>query len=216
MSSRTSILERLKKFTPQTKSSGLVTPPAISQGDMKLFVEKASAAGAKVSVVAELTQVGAKIAEILAQEAGGIIYSGDDFLKEVGIDVITTTHKRTASEVHLEKDTDYRTTVYDSSIGITSCHYAIAETGSVVIAHQHSNERLISLAPETFVCILKEEQILADRYMLAQIIEEKNKTEPASAYSIITGVSRTADVALQVVLGMHGPKNVYIIVCESS
>ena len=49
--------------------------------------------------------------------------------------------------------------------------------------------------------------------MLAKIIEDNTKLP--SAYTIITGVSRTADVALRVVLGMHGPKNVFILVVRS-
>ncbi|HNX93027.1 MAG TPA: LUD domain-containing protein, partial [Syntrophomonas sp.] len=58
---------------------------------------------------------------------------------------------------------------------------------------------------------VKTSQMLKDRFDLAFILE---KEEKSAAVSIITGVSRTADVALQVVLGMHGPRKVYIIIIE--
>ncbi|HZJ84538.1 MAG TPA: LUD domain-containing protein [Syntrophomonadaceae bacterium] len=213
MSSRSLILENLRSSAPQTKSESIVAPFTIGPGAVDLFEEKATAAGAKVLIVDGLPAAQDKIKEILAEVAGDIIYSGDEFLKELQLKDIIDTSNRTASEVHLENSADYRKIVFAAAIGITSCHYAIAESGSVVIEHQHNNERLVSLAPETYICILREEQILENRYMMAQIIEEKAKLP--SAFTLITGVSRTADVALQVVLGMHGPKNVYLIVCKN-
>lgn len=213
MSSRDLILERLHSYSPHAHSKKKITVPNITKGSVERFTKRATEAGAKVLVVDNQEEVKEEVKKIIADFNGEIILSSDDFMKELGIKDMLLANDRIATEVECENVTNYKNKVFISPIGITSCQYGIAETGSIVIEHNDHNERLLSLAPETYICILRADQILENRYMIAKIIEE-NINLP-SAYSIITGISRTADVALQVVLGMHGPKNVFIIVCKS-
>lgn len=212
MTSREMILERLKTKAPHSYSRKKVATVEVSPGSVELFAEKATAAGAQVYVVNGMEAAQAQLEEILAAVSGDIIYSTEALLQELSLATIAKKNKRKATEGAIESTANYKMEVMASAIGITSCDYGLAETGSVIIKHQKNNERLISLAPETHICILKAEQILANRFMLAKILEEETKLP--SAYSIITGVSRTADVALQVVLGMHGPKQVFLIVIQ--
>lgn len=214
MSSRDLILERLHSYSPQAHSKKKISVPNITKGSVERFTKRATEAGAKVLIVDKPEEVKAEVEKIIADFSGDIILSSDDYMKDLGIKDMLLANDRIATEVEFENVTNYKKKVFMSAIGITSCEYGIAETGSIVIEHNDQNERLLSLAPETYICILRAEQILENRYMLAKIIEEN--TRLPSAYSIITGVSRTADVALQVVLGMHGPKNVFIIICTAS
>lgn len=210
MNKREKILDRLKEFSPPTHSQRKVAAVEIKKGNIDTFTEKAVAAGAVVYAVEGLEGVKQQLTEILATLPGDIIYSSEEFLQEISLSEIAKASNRQAIEGAVESKANYKLEVLASAIGITSCDYALAETGSVILEHKYHNERLISLAPETHICILKEEQILENRFMLAKILDEN--TRLPSAYSIITGVSRTADVALQVVLGMHGPKKVFLIV----
>lgn len=210
MSSRNVILDQLKMYSSPGSSQRKTLVPKARKGSIEIFTEKATGAGAKVFLANEVEEAKNQIKKVLEELDGDIVYSSDKILEDLQIIDIAKTINKVAIEGQLEKKLDYKEIVFESAIGITSCSYAIAETGSVVIEHSNSNERLISLAPETYICILSDEKIFENRYMLADILEEK--TEQASAYSIITGVSRTADVAMQVVLGMHGPKNVFIII----
>lgn len=93
---------------------------------------------------------------------------------------------------------------------MSGCDYALADSGTIVIRHDGDNQRLLSLAPDYYIALVKTSQMLKDRFDLAGILEK----EKTAAVTLITGVSRTADVALQVVLGMHGPRKVYIILIE--
>ncbi len=211
MSSREVILDRLRMHSPQTHSKMRIAMPEIAKGSIEMFSDKATGAGAKVSVVKGLEEAKARLEEILTEVSGDILLSSEDLLKDLQIEKLPAANNRIITEAMVESLANYKKQAFSSAIGITSCDYAIAETGSLIIEHGNHNERLISLAPPIHICVLKEEQIMENRYMLAKILE--GKTKYSSAYSIITGVSRTADVALQVVLGMHGPKNVFIIIC---
>ncbi len=214
MNKRERILNRLRQYSPPAHSQKKVAPVEIRKGSIDTFTEKAASAGAQVYIAEGIEGVKRQLGEILAAIEGNIIYSSEEFLRELSINEIAKTNNRKAIEGAIESKANYKLEVLASAVGITSCDYALAETGSVILEHKYHNERLISLAPETHICILKEEQILENRFMLARILDEN--TRLPSAYSIITGVSRTADVALQVVLGMHGPKKVFLIVMRSN
>lgn len=214
MNRREKILDRLRQYSPPTHSQRKVAPVEIKEGSLDIFVEKATAVGAIVYVVDGLDGVKQQLAKLLATIEGDIIYSSEEILQALSIVEIARANNRKAIEAAIESKANYKLEVLASTIGITGCNYALAETGSVILEHKYDNERLISLAPENHICILKEEQILENGFMLAQLLD--GNTRLPSAYSIITGVSRTAGVDLQVVSGMHGPKTVSLIIMRSN
>lgn len=212
MSSRELILEKLYKATAPDQTNQKIMP--IEQphpGDAEVFIAKATAAGAQVIRTKQNEAV--ENLKSLLQETGcksGII-SNEGIIKELNIQSI-------AGEIGIQcRYTDdypgeaYRRNVLQAEIGISGCNYALADSGSLVILHSQNDQRLISLAPDYYLGMVKTSQLLKDRIDLASILEKEKKT---AAVTIITGVSRTADVALQVVLGMHGPRKVYIVLID--
>lgn len=100
--------------------------------------------------------------------------------------------------------------LFDCDLGITSAQWAIAETGTLVLESEKENSRLTSLVPTVHLCILKASRI---RQTLGEILA---LTQPdlSRTMTFITGASRTSDIELTLAIGVHGPKELHVIVIE--
>jgi L-lactate dehydrogenase complex protein LldG len=100
----------------------------------------------------------------------------------------------------------------DIAVGITGVDYALAETGTLVLASGNSRGRGLSLAPRHHIALLPRARILPS---LDQFLDRYSEGEEflsqGSAVTFISGASRTADIELNLVLGAHGPKELSVI-----
>ncbi|MGA3190062.1 MAG: lactate utilization protein [Bryobacteraceae bacterium] len=102
-----------------------------------------------------------------------------------------------------------REEVAATEVGITSADYALADTGSLVIFHE---PRLLSLLPPCHIAVIEESRIVAsldDVFRLRPL-----PAEESSAMVVITGPSRTADIEMRLVRGVHGPGEIHVIIIE--
>jgi L-lactate dehydrogenase complex protein LldG len=90
--------------------------------------------------------------------------------------------------------------------------YALADTGSVVLAASPEEPRARSLLPEVHVSLLAEERILPG---LAELFEALGGELP-SALAIVTGPSRSGDIEQQLVVGVHGPGEVHVVLTRAA
>ena len=112
-------------------------------------------------------------------------------------------------------DGDNRDAIARCGIGITGCDWAIAETGSIVLRSGPGHPRLHSLLPETHLALVPANNILPHISSLGPELESVFKQEEghsASCVNIITGPSRSADIALTLIKGVHGPRDVFAII----
>ena len=98
--------------------------------------------------------------------------------------------------------------LFDCDLGITSAQWAIAETGTLVLESEKESSRLTSLIPTVHLCILKASQI---RQTLGEILA-LTQSELSRTMTFITGASRTSDIELTLAIGVHGPKELHVIV----
>lgn len=90
-----------------------------------------------------------------------------------------------------------------AEVGLTAVDAVIAETGSLALVSAPDRPRTASLLPPLHVAIVRAGQIAPTfRVALARLRERFDR---ASALHLITGPSRTADIELQLTLGVHGP-----------
>ncbi len=96
--------------------------------------------------------------------------------------------------------------LYDYDASVTDVYAAVAETGSLVIRGVPEHGRALSLVPPIHVAILEPKNFLPDLVDLFQKLnQEALAGDVASNISIVTGPSRTADIELTLVVGVHGP-----------
>ena len=97
--------------------------------------------------------------------------------------------------------------------GITGVGHAIAETGTLVLINNESNALLTSLLPPVHIALLRSAQISAS---LGEAIGKLNiaRGEVYRSATLITGPSRTSDVELTLSIGVHGPKELHVIVLD--
>ncbi len=97
--------------------------------------------------------------------------------------------------------------------GITACEALIAETGSVLIKSSHIQPRLVSLLPERHVVIARSNQLIGTLWEAFASINKAEGRLPA-AYTLITGTSQTADIEKVLVKGVHGPRELCVVLLE--
>lgn len=109
---------------------------------------------------------------------------------------------------------DVRKRLAESGMGITGADYAIAETGSVVVLPRQGLSRLVSVVPPVHVAIVRPSDIvgtLDDLFTLRRLEFTQSGGEMGSYLNFITGPSRTADIEQTIVVGVHGPREVHMV-----
>lgn len=102
--------------------------------------------------------------------------------------------------------------LFDAATGVTHGVLAIADYGSVLLAETGHGEELLALYPDRHVVVVAASDVVDDMPTAVDRIDEQAQTRPAD-YIIATGPSATADMGA-VVTGVHGPRNVHVVVLE--
>lgn len=99
-------------------------------------------------------------------------------------------------------------------VGITGADAALAATGSLVVVSGAGKPRQASLLPLVHVAIVKQSRILPDleAFIAERRAQGTDEFRTHSNYVIISGPSRSADIAMEMILGMHGPAELHIII----
>jgi L-lactate dehydrogenase complex protein LldG len=99
-------------------------------------------------------------------------------------------------------------------VGITGAEAALAGTGGLVLASGTGKSRQPSLLPEVHICVITLDQIVPnfEAWMASQRAAGLDQFRSASCVVLISGPSRTADIANELVMGVHGPGAVHVVV----
>ncbi len=205
------------------------------------FTEEATAVRAKVYLMSAKLQFGAdggdqsvtqpidklefagqiveQIAEICAVHSESeIALAGAEVLSEIDLGSALAT-RRFSIFATKTPAADHETLVArlaNCGVGITAADYAIAETGTIVLSSDEQNALLVSLLPPVHIAVLRSSQISAG---LDEVISKLNRERvgpgnPSRSVSFITGPSRTSDVELTLSIGVHGPKELHVIIVD--
>ena len=103
-----------------------------------------------------------------------------------------------------------------SDLGLTTCSWAVAETGTIALYATPATGRLPSLLPTAHLALVRPSQVVktvADGLrLLADYIAEHDG--PPSAVNLVSGPSRSADIEGDVAVGVHGPRRAGVIVAD--
>jgi L-lactate dehydrogenase complex protein LldG len=101
--------------------------------------------------------------------------------------------------------------LYDFDCSVTDVYCAVAETGSLVMRASAGHGRALSLVPPIHIAVLEPRNFVPD---LVDLFEKLSREGTGSAVSIVTGPSKTSDIEMNLVIGVHGPCKVQLFVLQ--
>lgn len=118
----------------------------------------------------------------------------------------------------LALDIDSTSTLFNDlascDAAITRCEYLIARTGSIVMSAAEQSSRVTSVYTPIHICIAYTSQLVYDIKEALESIKLKYIDNLPSLITFATGPSRTADIEKTLVVGVHGPKEVYVFLID--
>ena len=101
------------------------------------------------------------------------------------------------------------------AVGITGASAGLADTGSIIVTSGPGRPRSASLVPPVYLAFLPISRIYPD--LPAWMAQEGARLLPGTAnLVIITGPSRTADIELTLIIGVHGPGEIHVILIDET
>jgi L-lactate utilization protein LutC len=101
---------------------------------------------------------------------------------------------------------------FAADVGISGVSHLIAETGSVVVASSPADPRSVSLLPPIHFAVAERRQLLPD---LFDPLGPGAAAGLPSCLTLITGPSKTGDIELRLVTGVHGPGELHVVLVGS-
>ena len=180
------------------------------------FRDELTAAGGVLHVVPNNEAAVAKVIELVKAKATRRALLGRgpfidplglaDRLRSVGVDAVCV--DSLTPEIS-------RDPFFAADIGISGVDFLVAETGSVVVQSRLGEPRSLSLLPPVHIAVADRSQLVADLFDLFVKKKGEEHAELPSCLSIITGPSKTGDIELRLVTGVHGPGEIYVVLLDA-
>jgi len=218
---RTEVLSRIRNALrevltePRTIPAGNATSEVVDK--LGTFVTEFKKVDGEVLMAKSHSEVADYLVEIInLHKITKVAFSDSDVLE--GIRLESELGRRLPEPVKMlrvdrtQKKGDLVPLLGDVGLGITSCQFAIADTGTLVLTGERERNRLLSLLPPIHVVVLYPHQVLGSlTEVLAVDSERLDQT-----ITLVTGPSRTADIELTLTKGVHGPREIHAIFLESA
>ena len=104
---------------------------------------------------------------------------------------------------------------HDLKVGITGCEFLISRLGSIMVSSRQGSGRRLNVYPEIHIVIANTSQLVPDLKDALSGIRERYSDRLPSLVSVITGPSRTADIEKTLVMGAHGPRELFVFLTEA-
>jgi L-lactate utilization protein LutC len=218
MTPRDAFLQRVRQAVAQGNRAG-AAPPLPQRGivgyqgagpdPVARLSDELAAAGCVLHVVADEIAAAARVLELVAARAARRALVGRGAvldrlglaqrLSGAGVEVAMADALPSGAE---------RDTLFAADIGVSGVDYLVAETGSLVVQARPDEPRSLTLLPPVHVAVADRSQLLPDLFDMFTSLEGKPMS---SGLSVITGPSKTGDIELRLVTGVHGPGELHLI-----
>ncbi len=111
---------------------------------------------------------------------------------------------------YFETDKDFE----QAEVGLTLCEALVARNGSIMLSNSGMAGRRLSIYPPVHIVLAYTSQLVTDLKDGFKLIKEKYRNQLPSMITTVTGPSRTADIEKTLVLGAHGPKELFVFLLD--
>jgi L-lactate utilization protein LutC len=182
------------------------------------FRAECTAAGGHVHLAGDQEAAAAKVLELVQAATARKVLVGQgafldrlrlpERLRGLGLEVATVGALAPAT---------CRDSLFAAEVGISGVDYLVAETGSVMLQARPEEPRSLSLLPPVHLAVAERRQLIPDLFDLFTALGAGLPKEPAlpSCLTLITGPSKTGDIELRLVTGVHGPGELHVILAEA-
>jgi L-lactate dehydrogenase complex protein LldG len=168
----------------------------------------------------ELNDLSATINEVVSKYGGGpIVTWKDERFTQWGLDSLMKSKWPSQGidvyEWDHTKGSENITIAEKANVGITISEITLAESGTVVLFSDENKGRTVSFLPATYVALIPKSTLVPRMTQATQKMREiyQKTSHVASCINFITGPSNSADIELNLVVGVHGPvKASYIVI----
>ncbi|MCK4501534.1 MAG: lactate utilization protein [Desulfuromonadales bacterium] len=116
--------------------------------------------------------------------------------------------KKTGVAVEVD---NFRAVAEQAEAGISGVNFAIADTGTLVLESTAEDIRLATTLPTKHFALLDPKKIVADGIDAVKPLRQMHQRDSRNYIAYITGPSRTADIERVLTIGVHGPKELFIL-----
>ena len=162
----------------------------------------------RCETVADLPAAAARMQELLTELQANVIAGSD------APEVATVLTALPAGGTRLHHDAP-REQLLAADVGLTTAQLGIAETGTLVLESGQEHHRLVSLLPKVHIALLPRSRLVGSLGDAFARLSPEGGPPRARAITFITGPSRTADIELELVVGVHGPKQLIVLILDS-
>jgi L-lactate utilization protein LutC len=219
--SREAFLERVRRAVQQENRAGR-TPVLPERGNIgyqgagadavRRFADECTAAGGNVHLVPDGESAAACVVGLIqAKQARRVLVGRGDVLDSVGMIERLRVLGLEVVDVGTLSAREAREPLFAADLGISGVDQLIAETGSLAILACAENPRSLSLLPPVHIAIADAGQLLPDLFDLFGPEIWGDQPALPSCLSLITGPSKTGDIELRLVTGVHGPGEVHVV-----
>ena len=109
-----------------------------------------------------------------------------------------------------------QSTLAECDASVTTCKYLIARTGAIVMTSAQESGRTVSAYAPVHICIAYINQLVYETRDALKLLKTEYGNSLPSFITFAAGPSRTADIEKTLVVGVHGPKEVYLFLIDES
>lgn len=206
--SKENILKKIRKALsqstplpfPKSEGNDSVFQPAIQEKEIE-FAEQFTKLQGRFIYCINQQELAFQLSSLVKKmDWHKVFYLEDELLKAAGPQL---------------SDRIVKTGLADCDVSITGCECLVARTGTIVMSSAQPGGRSTSVYAPVHICIAYTHQLVYDIKDALHLVKNKYNNAMPSLITFATGPSRTADIEKTLVVGVHGPKEVYLFLVDT-
>jgi L-lactate dehydrogenase complex protein LldG len=185
---------------PQSEGNSSVYVPPTQENEIE-FAENFGRISGRFVYCADITELTSQLEQLVSAQSWTQV-----FCREAGLLEIL---EKPLQALLIKED------LPEADVSITTCEALIARTGSVLMSSAQESGRTVSVYAPVHICIAYTSQLVYDIRDALEMLSAKYKDRIPSFITLATGPSRTADIEKTLVVGVHGPKEVYVFLVDA-